>query len=76
MESNPFALFGLGAKVARHRHLSKRAGSGSIPAASTIYLPLIPAFSLLFKNFGNQNSLFRPIRDMMLAPARQGGESG
>jgi hypothetical protein len=35
LEPKPFALFEFGAKVARRRHLSKRAGSGSTPAAST-----------------------------------------
>gem|GEM_PF-6841224 len=35
LEPNPISLFGLGAKVVRRHHLTKRAGSGSTPAAST-----------------------------------------
>jgi len=35
LEPNPLSLFGIGAKVVRRHHLTKREGSGSTPAAST-----------------------------------------
>ena len=45
LEPNPLSLFGLGAKVVRRHHLTKREGSGSTPAASTklfIFIYLSP----------------------------------
>ncbi len=41
LEPNPLSLFGLGVKVVRRHHLTKRAGSGSTPAASTGVPPVV-----------------------------------
>jgi hypothetical protein len=55
---NPFSLFELAAKVARHHHLSKREGSGSTPAAST---NLNYLFSIFYRGRGNLSRVHPPF---------------